>query len=84
MAFEKSALSIVAYGFDFPCVPPIAFTINMRHARGLFCNEMYYNVFRYEYLTFQTQNNISLIQILSKVNMRFFFLSVYIQDNRQT
>ena len=36
MAFEKSALSIVAYGLDFPCVPPIAFTINMRHARGLF------------------------------------------------
>ena len=41
MAFEKSALSIVAYGLDFPCVPPIAFTINMRHTR--------------EYLTFQTQ-----------------------------
>ena len=36
MAFETSALSIVAYGLDFPCVPPIAFTINMRHARGLF------------------------------------------------
>ena len=55
MAFEKSALSIVAYGLDFPCVPPIAFTINMRHARGLFCNEMYHDVLRYEYLTFQTQ-----------------------------
>ena len=33
---KKSALSIVAYGLDFPYVPPIAFTINMRHARGLF------------------------------------------------
>ena len=36
MAFEKSALSIVAYGLDFHRVPPIAFTINMRHARVLF------------------------------------------------
>ena len=36
MAFEKSARSIVAYGLDFPRVPPIAFTNNMRHARGLF------------------------------------------------
>ena len=35
MAIEKSALSIVVYGLDFPCVPPIAFTINTRHTRGL-------------------------------------------------
>ena len=48
------------------------------------CNEMYHNVFRYEYLTFQTQFHLhtqkktSLIQILFKVNMRFFFLSIYI------
>ena len=44
MVFKKSALSIVAHGLDFRCVPPIAFTINMRHARGLFamkCITMY-------------------------------------------
>ena len=55
MAFEKSALSVVAYGLDFPCIPPIAFTINVRHTRGLCAMKMYHNVFRYEYLTFQTQ-----------------------------
>ena len=46
------------------------------------CNEMFHNVFRYEYLTCQTQIHlhkqyIYMIQILLKVNMRFFFLSVY-------
>ena len=46
------------------------------------CNEMYHNVFRYAYLTFQTDSFTQTIylwyKILFKVNMRFFFLSVYI------
>ena len=37
------------------CVTSIALTIHVRHAHCLVCNEMYHNVFRYEYLTFQTQ-----------------------------
>ena len=36
MAFEKSVLSIVAYGFYLTCVSSIAFTIHARHAHGLF------------------------------------------------
>ena len=54
MAFEKSAISIVAYGLDFLCVPlsPLPLTCD---THVVFCNEMYHNVFRYEYLTFQTQ-----------------------------
>ena len=36
MAFEKSVLSIVAYGGHFTCVTSIAFTIHARHAHGLF------------------------------------------------
>ena len=36
MAFEKTVLSVVYYGLDFPFVTPIAFTINMRYTRGLF------------------------------------------------
>ena len=36
MAFEKSVLSIVAYGLYLTCVTSIAFTIHARHARGLF------------------------------------------------
>ena len=159
MAFEKSVLSIVAYGLYLTCVTSIAFIIHVRHDYGLFamkyitmCSDM--NNIKYKrtdallllhqqqsttvdihgplqtrgetrcpggvsvsclasrtgheyprhnkgYIwrldtgcgptlyrkchihntpgnisnTF-TQNNISLIQILFKVNMRFFFLSV--------
>ena len=36
MAFEKSVLSIVAYGLYLTCVTSIAFTIHARHAHGLF------------------------------------------------
>ena len=51
MAFEKSVLSIIAYGLYLTCVTSIAFTI---HVRSVW-NEMYHNVFRYEYSTFLTQ-----------------------------
>ena len=36
MAFEKSVLSIAAYGGRFTCVTSIAFTIHARQAHGLF------------------------------------------------
>ena len=42
------------------------------------CNVMYHIVFRYFKHRFMYTNNISLIQILFKVKMCFFFLSVYI------
>ena len=55
MAIEKSVLSIVAYGLS----SHLRYLYRFHHsrlARALsFCNEMYQNVFRYEYLTFQTQ-----------------------------
>ena len=55
MAFEKSVLSIVAYGLSSHLRYLYRF-YHSRLARALsFCNEMYHNVFRYEYLTFQTQ-----------------------------
>ena len=55
MAFEKSVLSIVAYGLLSHLRYLYCF-YNSRAARTwCFCNEMYHNVFRYEYLTFQTQ-----------------------------
>ena len=74
---KKSVHSIVAYGLHLTCLTSIAFTIYARHN----CNKMYHNMFRYEYLTFKHRliytNNTSSIQITFKVNMRFFFLSVY-------
>ena len=89
MAFEKSVLSIVAYGCRLTCVTSIAFTIHARHAHGLFvmkcitmCSDM--NILHFKHRFIYT-SSISLIQILLKVNMRFFFLSVYdihIQNNR--
>ena len=55
MAIEKSMLSIVAYGLSSYLRYLYRF-YHSRLARALsFCNEMYHNVFRYEYLTFQTQ-----------------------------
>ena len=55
MATEKSVLSIVAYGLSSHLRYLYRF-YHSRLARALsFCNEMYHNVFRYEYLTFQTQ-----------------------------
>ena len=36
MAFEKSVLSIVAYGLYLAFIPSIAFTIHARHVHGLF------------------------------------------------
>ena len=55
MANEKSVLSIVAYGLSSHLHYLYRF-YHSRLARALsFCNEMYHNVFRYEYLTFQTQ-----------------------------
>ena len=53
MAFEKSVLSIVAYG----CC--LTYLYRFYHSRATrtwsVYNKMYHNVFRYEYLTFQTQ-----------------------------
>ena len=55
MATEKFVLSIVAYGLSSHLRYLYRF-YHSRLARALsFCNEMYQNVFRYEYLTFQTQ-----------------------------
>ena len=82
MAFEKSVLSIVAYGLCVTFVTSIAFNNHARHADGLFAmkcitmsSDMKIEHFKHR---FMYTNNISLIQILFKVNMRFFFLSVYI------
>ena len=81
MAFEKAVLSIVAYGLHHTCVTSIAFTIHVRHAHGLFamkcitmCSDMNIQHFKHRFIY---TNNIFLKQILFKVNMRFFFLSVY-------
>ena len=55
MAIEKSVLSIVAYGLSSHLRYLYRF-YHSRLARALsFCTEMYHNVFRYEYLKFQTQ-----------------------------
>ena len=55
MAFEKLVISIVAYGL----LSHLRYLYRFYHSRATcalsFCNEMYHNVFRYEYLTFQTQ-----------------------------
>ena len=55
MAFEKSVRSIVAYGLS----SHLRYLYRFNHSRAAcalsFFNEMYHNVFRYEYLTFQTQ-----------------------------
>ena len=54
MAFEKSVLSVVAYGL----LSHLRYLYCFYHSRAArawsFCNEMYHSVFRYEYLTFQT------------------------------
>ena len=56
MAFEKLAPSIVAYGLDYlTCITSCRFYHSRAARAWSFCNEMYHNVFRYEYLTFQTQ-----------------------------
>ena len=39
MTFEKSVISIVAYGGHFTRVTSIAFTIHARHAHGLFATK---------------------------------------------
>ena len=51
MAFEKSVLSIVAYGLHLTCVTSVAFTIRARHVHGLFvikcitmCSDMNINI----------------------------------------
>ena len=81
MAFEKPVLSIVAYGLYLTCVTSIAFNIHARRAHGLFamkcitmCSDT--NIWHFKHRFIYT-NNIALIQIIFKVNMRFFFLSVY-------
>ena len=55
MAFEKSVLSIVAYGL----LSQLRYLYHFYYSRAArawsFCNKMYHIVFRYEYLTFQTQ-----------------------------
>ena len=55
MAFEKSVLSIVAYGL----FSHLRYLYRFYHSRAArawsLCNEMYHNVFWYEYLAFQTQ-----------------------------
>ena len=55
MAFEKSVLSIIAYCL----LSDLRYLYSFYHSRAArawsFCNEMYHNVFWYEYLTFQTQ-----------------------------
>ena len=55
MAFEKSVLSIVEYSL----LSHLRYFYRFYHSRAArtwsFFNEMYHNVFRYEYLTFQTQ-----------------------------
>ena len=56
MAVEKAVLSIVAYGLHLTCVTSIAFTIQVRHAHGLFAMKCITMCSDYEYLTFQTQN----------------------------
>ena len=81
-AFEKSVLSIVAYGVYLTCIISITFTMNARHTRGLFvmkCITMWsdINIKHFEHRFLYTKTT-SLIQITFKVNMRFFFLSVYI------
>ena len=83
MAFEKSDLSIVTYGLYLTCITSITLTINPRHTHGMFamkcitmCSDM--NIFKHRFI--QT-NNTSLIQITFKVNMRFFFASVYLLDS---
>ena len=38
-AFEKSVLSIVAYGLHLACVTCIAVTVNARHKHGLFAKK---------------------------------------------
>ena len=58
MTFEKSALSIVSYGL----LSHLRYLYRFYHSRATrtwsVCNEMYHNVFRYEYLTFKTQIHI--------------------------
>ena len=55
MAFEKSVLSIVAYGL----LSHLRYLYRFHRSRAArtwsFCNEMYHNLFWYEFLTFQTQ-----------------------------
>ena len=55
MAFEKSVLSIVAYGL----LSHLRYLYRFYHSCAArawsFCNEMYHNVLRYVYLIFQTQ-----------------------------
>ena len=55
MAFEKSVLSIVAYGL----LSQLRYLYRFYHSRAgrawSFYKEMYHNVFWYEYLTFQTE-----------------------------
>ena len=67
------------------CVTSIALTIHVRHTHSLFamkcitmCSDMNNLHFKHRFIY---TNNISLIQILFKVNMRYFFLSVYKMKN---
>ena len=83
MAFEKSVLSIVAYGL----LCHLRYLYRFYHSRAAralsFCNEMHHNVFRYEYLTFQTQiylhkQYIFDANIIQSEYALLFFLSVYV------
>ena len=85
-AFEKSVLSIVAYGVYLTRITSIAFTMNARHTRGLFamkcitmCSDV--NILKHFKHRFLYTNNTFLIKIAFKVNMRFFFFSVYLSLN---
>ena len=62
-------------------VSPLRYLYRFYHSRATrtwsVYNGMYHNLFRYFKRRFIYTNNISLLQILFKVNMRFFCLSVY-------
>ena len=55
MAFEKSVLSIVAYGLYLNSITSIAFTIYARHANGLFAMKCITMCSDMNIKTFQTQ-----------------------------
>ena len=54
MAFEKPVLSIVAYGLSYHLRNLYRFYRSRAARAWSFFNEMYHNMFWYEYLTFQT------------------------------
>ena len=80
-AFEKSVLSIVAYGVYHTCIYHECTT----HTWSV-CNEMYHNVFGYEYLTFQTQIPLQKQYIIDTNSIQseyaFFFPFSILTDNQ--